>query len=217
MLRMTKQFLLYALVWIAVSGVMLLFGAAIFLLAKLPEPLTTALWYLSLFVLSFLVTGVIGIFIKLALNQRGADKALKQRGGRCPLNEIVAELQDREYSLVSLWEERISFRKVPEIWIFPKDVGEQWELKTPIWNGAHGNDASVKRTIALFRETWINQTAWILEPDEEISITLCPGSEDLKSLDLIEERIGYPAARKLDYGGVYLNLGEWSDEETEIG
>ncbi|QDT26659.1 hypothetical protein Enr10x_19690 [Gimesia panareensis] len=215
MLRMTKQFLLYAVTWIAVSIVMLLFGAVIFLLAKLPEPLTTAFWYLSLFVLLFLAMGVIGTLLKLSLNQRSADNALHQQGGRRPLNEIVSELNGREYSLVSLWDERTGLRKVPEIWIFPQDVGEQWELKSSIWNGTHANDESVKRTIALFRETWIDRTAWILKPDEETSETLIPGSEEMKSLDLIEERIGYPAIRKLDYGSVNWSISEEQDEDDE--
>ena len=185
--------------------------------AEVIESLYNTVAIIVFSVLAFFALLVIGLMLKITWNQRRFQQRLKQRGGRRPLHEIVTELDGKTYSLVSLWDESITVMKAPEIWIYPQDVGEQWEPER------HASDpkrtaASLKRTIKLFRETWGDRRAWILNCDEELLNSLCPGDGlFIKSLDLIEERIGDPAARKLDYGGVNMNLGEWSDEETEMG
>ncbi|WP_339727913.1 hypothetical protein [uncultured Gimesia sp.] len=186
--------------------------------AEFLEPLILALGYTALFVLAAFAAVIIGLLLKMSWNQRRAEKALIRRGGRRPLDEIVSELQGREYSLVSLWNESITCMKVPEIWIFPLDVGEQWEQEHRDFRGTTSAMQSLKRTIALFRDTCMDQQEWILETDEEIMRSMCPGDGCFsKSLDIIEEQIGYPAVRKLDYGGVNVDLREWSDEENQSG
>ncbi|MCA9013958.1 MAG: hypothetical protein KDA77_01380 [Planctomycetaceae bacterium] len=185
--------------------------------AEVIESLFNAVAIIVFSVLALFALLVIALLLKMSWNQRRLEKALERRGGRRPLDEIVSELQGREYSLVSLWDESITCMKVPEIWIYPQDVGEQWEPEQ------HASDpkrtaASLKRTIQLFRETWGDRRAWILDPDKDISRSMWPGEKYFsKTLDMIEEQIGYPAVRKLDYGRVDLDLGEWCDEETESG
>ncbi|QDT41981.1 hypothetical protein Pan241w_20610 [Gimesia alba] len=157
--------------------------------------------YLIIFLLVAVVVVAIGATVLVIILQWRANKVIQQQGGRKLIHEINSELQGKEYSLVSL------SNKVgkPEVWIFPQDVGEQWESKIHLRNASPNRASSLKHTITLFRETWSNEYGLILEPDDELFVAIADMSQ---ALDLVEKKIGYPAVRKIDFACINIDWEE---------
>lgn len=153
------------------------------------------------FLLVAVAVGVIGVTVLLTILQWQANKAIQQRGGLKLINEVTSELQGKEYSLVSLSNEVGK----PEVWIFPQDVGEQWESEFQFKNASPSRASSLKHTITLFRETWSHEYLLLLKPDDELLTAIV---EKSKALDIIEEQIGYPAVRKVDFACININWEE---------